>query len=79
MASDSESTMSKPKASSVTPAKSASLPASLLGTDTPVVMTGLELQEALSSAFKSHGIASVDDTTRVAQGKFKKIPKRKHN
>ena len=79
MSSDTESTTGKPMASSITPVKPASLSTTLLGMDAPVVMTGLELQQALSDALKSHEIASVDDTAHAAQGKFRKTPKRKHN
>ena len=68
----------KCKAPSVTPSKGSTLHTSLT-TDVPVVMTGLELRVALSDALKQHGLASVGDTARVAQGKFKKIPKRKHS
>ena len=62
---------SKPDASKVTPNTLFTSPAASLTTGAPVVLTGLELRTALSDALKEHGLVSVGDTARAAQGEFK--------
>ena len=82
MPSDTEDDPPKQGGSNVTPLTRRTLlqsPDSSLAMDTPVVLTGLELHAALSNALKEHGLPSVGDTARAVQGKFKKIPKRKHS